>query len=253
MNRTPPAQVRQALRKEVGFGCPVPGCGSPYLEWHHFNPPWRVREHHEPGGMVALCAEHHRKADGGSFTSAQLAQFKNHSSTSSVKGRFDWMRRRLLVVAGGNFCLETNQILRVADEHLIHLSRDSEGHLLLSVRFPRDAPARLELADNDWIAHGDHEDLECPPSGKLLHARYPNRDRVKVEFMEFDEPGRLAARYPFVPRESWEKRIDFPIATVAVEFEMPERGIGFDARGGHGGSFAFRGNFLMRCGTAISI
>lgn len=25
------------LRREVGFGCPV--CRSPFLTWHHFDPP----------------------------------------------------------------------------------------------------------------------------------------------------------------------------------------------------------------------
>src|SRR5918912_315690 len=36
VNRTPPAAVRRELRREVGFGCPVPDCGNPYLYWHHF-------------------------------------------------------------------------------------------------------------------------------------------------------------------------------------------------------------------------
>ena len=39
MNRTPPKKVIQTLRQEVGFGCPIPNCGNPYLEWHHFDPP----------------------------------------------------------------------------------------------------------------------------------------------------------------------------------------------------------------------
>jgi len=29
--RTPPVEVRRRLRRKVGFGCPIPGSGSPYL------------------------------------------------------------------------------------------------------------------------------------------------------------------------------------------------------------------------------
>lgn len=56
MNRTPPEPVREILRKEVNFGCPIEGCGSPYLEYHHFDPPWHEREHHDPQGMIH-CVE----------------------------------------------------------------------------------------------------------------------------------------------------------------------------------------------------
>jgi hypothetical protein len=54
-SRTPPIAVRRKLRQEVGFACPVPDCGSPYLTWHHFDPPWHVTPQHEPAGMIALC------------------------------------------------------------------------------------------------------------------------------------------------------------------------------------------------------
>ena len=57
MNRTPPKKVIQTLRQEVGFGCPVPNCGNPYLEWHHFDPPWSIENHHRPEGMIALCTQ----------------------------------------------------------------------------------------------------------------------------------------------------------------------------------------------------
>jgi hypothetical protein len=40
--RRPPMDVIRLLRSEVGFCCPVEGCGNPYLTWHHFDPPRRV-------------------------------------------------------------------------------------------------------------------------------------------------------------------------------------------------------------------
>lgn len=39
MTRNIPKDVRKILRKEVYFGCPIKDCGSPYLSYHHFNPP----------------------------------------------------------------------------------------------------------------------------------------------------------------------------------------------------------------------
>jgi len=58
-----------ALRPTSPFGA-VAGVGP------HFDPPWREREHHDPAGMIALCLQHHKEADAGTFTEAQLKQLK---------------------------------------------------------------------------------------------------------------------------------------------------------------------------------
>src|SRR3954451_20998723 len=95
MSRTsPPLAVRRALRRESGFVCVVPDCDLPYLEWHHFDPPYTVRPHHEPDGMAALCPEHHRKADAGAYTVEQLHEFKRDAASRAtmVMGSFDWLR-----------------------------------------------------------------------------------------------------------------------------------------------------------------
>ena len=68
--------MRRALREEVAFGCPIDGCGSPYLTWHHFDPPWHVEQHHKFEGMVALCLQHHKEGDAGAFTPEQLRTLK---------------------------------------------------------------------------------------------------------------------------------------------------------------------------------
>lgn len=106
MNRTPPARIRERLRREVGFGCPVKGCGSPYLTWHHFDPPWSKHEHHEPNGMIALCREHHDQADAGAFTKDQLRAFKVATSDreKGVQGRFK-------LDAAGNTCRAGRKLL----------------------------------------------------------------------------------------------------------------------------------------------
>src|SRR5207245_3375537 len=115
--------IRQ-LRQEVGFRCPVDGCGSPYLTWHHFGPAWRVEQHHRLDGMVALCVEHANKADVGAFTKEQLTAFKREGGLRSdaVRGRFDWMRRELLAVVGGNFYYHCPVILEIGDRTAIWFS-----------------------------------------------------------------------------------------------------------------------------------
>jgi hypothetical protein len=102
MRRDPPEAVKNQLRAEVGFGCPVYGCRLPFLEFHHFDPPWRDRQHHEPDGMVALCVEHHKKADRGVFSKDQLRAFKkSKTSVEEIRGKFDWAGPRQLIRFGG--------------------------------------------------------------------------------------------------------------------------------------------------------
>jgi len=72
--------VREKLRKEVNFGCPVINCGLPYLEYHHFDPPWKEKNHYEPKGMVALCPTDHSLASGsGKWDKEQIRYMKKNS------------------------------------------------------------------------------------------------------------------------------------------------------------------------------
>lgn len=101
MNRSPPVEVREILRKEVNLGCPIEGCGSPYLQYHHFDPPWKERHQHDPQGMIALCKHHHPEADNGAWTKEQLREMKNKPFVrDELSGRFNWLRQDILVMAG---------------------------------------------------------------------------------------------------------------------------------------------------------
>jgi hypothetical protein len=52
------------------------------------------------------------------------------------------------------------------------------------------------MEDNFWIETGDPVDLECPPSGTAVRARYANGDRVSVRFREIASRDEFVARYP---------------------------------------------------------
>jgi len=103
-----PDRVKRQLRAEVRFGCPVEDCGNPYLTYHHFDPPRRVREHNEPSGMVALCRKHHDDAEGGAFTVEQLRSMKlgGASQNERIKGQFLWRRQQLLIHCGQTLTFE---------------------------------------------------------------------------------------------------------------------------------------------------
>ncbi len=254
MDRTPPVEVLRFLRKEVGFGCPVRDCGSPYLQWHHFDPPWHVREHHDPDGMIALCGEHHDKADAGAFTPAQLRQLKadGKARASIVRGRFDWMRNRLLVVAGGNFCYETPTICSLRGQRVIWLSRDDDGYLLLNVRMLSvSQEQRIRIGDNYWLEKGSPSDLECPPSGRLVHAKYANEDELRVEFFEVPSPSEAKRRYAGARAECWP--IEFPVTAVEVQMIVGQTNISFGPRFTTLGGMRIQNGFMMRCGTAIAL
>lgn len=184
-SRTPPIEIRRRLRREVGFGCPVPGCRNPFLEYHHFDPPWRIEHHHRPEGMIALCESHHSQAGGGAFTDDQIREMKRaeRSVERPVSARFNWMRNSLLVVAGGMFFYEVKTMVQYRSMPVIWFNRDEFGHQLLNVRMlSRTSEKRLWIQDHDWILHGEPEDVECPPSGRFLNVKYSNGDAVRVEF-----------------------------------------------------------------------
>ena len=88
MDRRVPKDVSQILRRETNFGCPVDGCGVPYLEYHHFNPRWSEKQHHNPEGMIALCGVHHPLADGGMFNRDQLEGMKKNPYISDKRIQF---------------------------------------------------------------------------------------------------------------------------------------------------------------------
>ncbi len=137
VNRNPPEEAKRILREEVGFGCPVPDCREPFLTWHHFDPPWHERHHHEPNGMIALCMKHHAMADRGVFSRAQLRAFKSSPhSVEEVKAKFEWARPKQLIRLGGFYMGGKNVSMTLGVkwfvEEVVVLRENSFGLLELS-------------------------------------------------------------------------------------------------------------------------
>ncbi|MFO0915266.1 MAG: HNH endonuclease signature motif containing protein [Pirellulales bacterium] len=240
MNRRPPAAVRRALRREVGYGCPVSGCGRPYLVWHHFDPPWADQHHHNPEGMIALCRDCHDDADAGAYTKDQLREMKKSGGSRKevVAGEFRWRRNRLLTFVGGQFHYEVRYPLVVRDEGpLIWFNRDEDGCFLLNVRWPRFVDLRgFLMEDNYWLLPQEPQDVVCPPSGRSLSLIYDNNRRFSVKFEEVGDYDVLCRRFvePNIGRDQFLSLISMPVTIVELsyvisdwQFELTSRGSGF--------------------------
>lgn len=256
MNRKPPVNVKKILRDEVGFGCPIDGCDRPYLEWHHFDPPWHEREHHDPQGMIALCREHHIQADNGAFTKEQLHELKKSCKERprQISGKFNWLRNRLLVVVGGNFYYETLTVFEFRGQPVIWFERDDNGYLLLNIRMlSTSGKPRAEILKNEWFNVGGEEDIECPPSAKRLRVSYPNGDLVSIEFFELASVTDVTKRYPSVDPEDWPSELDYPITAVEVVNVVAGTDIQFNARETHLGGMRISNYFMATNGVALRV
>jgi hypothetical protein len=178
IKREPPAEVKRILREEVGFGCPVPDCREPFLTWHHFAPQWHVRHHHEPQGMIALCAKHHAMADQGVFDKAQLRAFKNAShSVEEVKAKFEWARPKQLIRLGGFYFGGKNNGMRVATgvvkDEFVGLQENSVGLLELSFVLRDKGMNRVAVMENNmFVAKPDRVfDLEVNAGATRIKIR----------------------------------------------------------------------------------
>jgi hypothetical protein len=217
--RTPPRDVLSTLRREVGFCCPVEGCGSPYLTWHHFDPPWRYEKHHRPEGMIALCREHADKADNRSFTDNQLRHLKQVGAAraTEVRGRFDWMRNDLLAHVGGNFYYGTPVILRLGSTKNIWFERDENNDVLLNIKMPTlSGEPRARIENNVWtVLPRLAAEVICPPNGRLIDVKYNNGDWFRVEYQIMATEGDFFKNYPGTPVSHLEEVV-FPLTRQRI-------------------------------------
>ena len=221
MNRKPPTAVRRELRREVGFGCPIPGCGIPYLTWHHFDPEWHVEEHHRPEGMIALCLTHAGQADADAFEPEYLRSLKQmgRPQVDEIRGQLTWMRRRVLALIGGNWYYDTPVILQIGSTNAISFGRDQDGYLLLNLRMPTlSGQPRARIEENFFTVARDHvADIECAAGGRTITIDYANGDRFQHQYRDIADEDVLRDRYgsQVGPRRV-SGMIDFPLTVVEV-------------------------------------
>lgn len=179
MSRHIPEHVKSLLRQEVNWGCPVEGCGSPFLSYHHFDPPFAEfvdGQEHDPHGMIALCLAHAKMADGGVWTKDQLQRMKRFPflQGGEVRGRLEWLRQDVIFRFGGLTCVRPRVIIEIAGKPLIWVNRDNVGNMLLNMDIPaNNGEPLLRMESNDWQVFGSIANLEAAPSGRSIHVQIP--------------------------------------------------------------------------------
>lgn len=182
-SRTPPAPIRRLLRQEVGFGCPL--CGSPHLEYHHFDPPFAQKAHHTPEGMLALCATCHDEADAGAFSLEKLRALKT-SKRTNVSSSFSWRRKHTVFSCAGTYAYKCNSMLQVHGIDIIYFEKDEDGFDTLSLNLYDCCMNKiLEMRKNDWTCRTGVKDIETGPAKRKLQIRSPlHRISLNIEFKD---------------------------------------------------------------------
>lgn len=177
-------EIRDALREEVGFGCPINNCGSPYLEYHHFNPPWKECQCHNPENMIALCGYHHDEADTGAYTNEQLYKFKKEPYLKQINinpnGKFNWKRNVFVLCLGANWYINSSLNFIHNNINILKIDGlDSNNSKIDFSIFNNNKEKIFEMIDNEWNITTKIFDLESPPSKKNLFLK---SEKEKFEF-----------------------------------------------------------------------
>lgn len=170
-NRTPNVGMRKHLRKEVNYGCPI--CRSPFLAYHHFDPPWEPNHIHNIEGMIALCPLHHEQADVGTWTNEEFRNMKR-ANYNSINGQVHWSLRKSVIVAGRNLFLGSNIAFKMLGQEIFKLKEIRQNTVVLNaLLFNEKKQPVLQIVDNDIILAPDLvKDFNCTASA--------NRIRVDV-------------------------------------------------------------------------
>lgn len=252
IGRTIPQAVKRELRQEVEFGYPVPDCGNPYLEFHHFDPPWAVEKHHDPDRMIALCSTHHAKAD--AWNPEQVRALKRSpQNRPEVQGRIEWMSHSILAVVGGNFYYETPTILMLNGRRVVWFERDEQHYLLLNISMDAPGePPRTSLTNNDWTIKGEPRDVISPPNGSQLKVQYPGGDFLEIRFKEYQSFETLSKAYPSIIEFGDE--FHFPVVVAQVELRVRKFGLHLHPEKTIlPGSNVVQGGILINCEIGLAI
>ncbi|MBX9986363.1 hypothetical protein [Priestia aryabhattai] len=183
--------IKKFLRKEVGFGCPVSGCRLPFLEYHHFDPPYSEGKIHNQDGMIAFCPTHHNQADQGAWSISDMHQMKKEKNREPVKGRLEWSIRESILIAGNNYFMGAPFKFRVKGVEVFGLEQDRKGRLLInSLLWNKKGEVVALINRNDIsVNHLNIGDLNCMASGKKIRVETSDSsnyfevcfDRIPVE------------------------------------------------------------------------
>lgn len=208
-----PRDIIRELRLEVGFTCPVPGCGSPLLTWHHFDPPWSEAKVHDPAGMVALCVPHHKKADAGTYSPEQLRSWKTSCAKPHqrlITEEFGWSLEACIIRLGG--CYSTNQFrLVVDDESVFRVNKHASGGSLSFL---------LRDARGEEVAVMEENFFACDPS--RLHDLTVSASGNRIRIWHGPRKVGIECHYSRLSLEQIEKHLTRDAASLPPDDLSPQ-------------------------------
>lgn len=127
-------------------------------------------------GTTALSREHADKADNKSYTDDQLRQLKaaGKGRGRDVAGRFDWMRREMVALIGGNAYYEIDNLIMMDLDPVVWFSTNANGGNMINFRMPTQPgqDQRAALIDNFWLMNPKGASaFECPLTDASLRFR----------------------------------------------------------------------------------
>lgn len=142
--------------------------------------------------MIALCPEHHGKADVGTYTSEELHHYKaNPNPVEWLEEKFEWRRKNVLVSMGGNFDYNSRIAFKINDTPVTWITRDEKNYLMLNIN-----GKNIIVRDNTWLLPTNAQDIACLPSGKSLEATYTDGERFSIVFTEIENDQKMISKYP---------------------------------------------------------
>jgi hypothetical protein len=208
--------------------------------------------------MIALCLKHAGHADANAYEREYLRSLKQSGrpDEAHVRGELTWMRRRILVLVGGNWYYETPIILQIGSTSAISLSRDEEGYLLLNLRMPSlSGQPRARIEENFFTVGRDHVvDIECAARGRTLRIDYPNGDRFRHEYRDITDEEALRERYgDLVGPRIVAGMIQFPVTVVEVSEKTNNSRLDLDPLTTQLGGVQMTGCWAIQNGVGVHV
>lgn len=154
--------------------------------WHHFDPPWSIKQHHNPEGMIALCPNHHKEADSDEFSKNQLRELKtNPNPRELIQKEYGWMFPHCLIRLGGGAFAPSWCVLTIADLVVFQAKRvgGKDDHLAFTFALKNEDDELIAcMEDNLFVLYPDLvHDLSVTASGNRMKI-WSDERKVGLEF-----------------------------------------------------------------------
>ena len=174
--------MRRALRQEANFGCVI--CGNPLVQIHHIIP-WSQNPQHNPADMIALCPNHHAKADAREYPEKHLRECKlSPHNTGVVTDAFFVGTDKLTVSIASNKFVNMSRILAVDDFDIISITKEGQCPQLNVNFFDEFGRWAAIILDNQWYV--DRRcvwDIDYKPKHLVLRSK-PRKISLEVEISD---------------------------------------------------------------------